>query len=72
VVAVVLGLLALLAGLVALATGRDLVELLLFVALPMAPYLVTHMNLRYAYLVHFTGVLAVILAAETLRRRWGR
>jgi hypothetical protein len=54
---------------VPVAGRRQGVEALLFVALPMAPYLVTHMNERYAYLVFFTSAAAIALAADLLLRR---
>ena len=54
---------------VSVAGHRQGVEALLFVALPMAPYLVTHVNERYAYLVFFSSTAAIALAADLLLRR---
>lgn len=67
-----LGVLTLPALLALTVLGRPVVEPVLFVLLPMAPYMITHVNPRYTYLVFFTTVALVLLAADAVLRRVAR
>lgn len=44
-------------------------EILTFVTVPMLPYFITHMNMRYSYLVYFPAMVAIFFCIEALGRR---
>ena len=39
-----------------------IVDLFLFLLLPALPYTITHINIRYSYLVYFCGIITIVLA----------
>jgi hypothetical protein len=64
-----MGLLLAAAIAVNLVLRRHAIGTIIFVLLPMAPYLLTHMNERYTLVVYFTSWCAIVVAGDTL---WNR
>ena len=65
------GLLKLSACAVSVALRCRPAQALVFTVLPVAPYWVTHLYLRYDLLPYFTDVVLVALAANSLLQRFG-
>ncbi len=65
-----LGVLKLSACAASVALRRRPVQAIVFTVLPVTPYWVTHLYLRYDLLPHFTGIVLVALAADGLSQRF--